>query len=143
MGESVAALRDGTIDAFFWSGGVPTGAITDLATTDAIRILPLDAYLPRMRERYGEAYREAEVAKGDYEGVAPSATIGVPNLLVVSEAMDERLAFRITELLFARKKQLAEVTPQAEKLEPADSAKSVPPVALHPGARRFYAEAAK
>jgi TRAP transporter TAXI family solute receptor len=32
--ESVAAVRDGTLDAFFWSGGLPTGAVTDLATTD-------------------------------------------------------------------------------------------------------------
>jgi len=143
VGESVAALRDGTIDAFFWSGGVPTGAITDLATTDAVRILPLDAYLPRMRERYGQAYREAEVEEGDYDGVAPVTTIGVPNLLMVPAKMDEELAYRITRLLFARKAQLAEVTPQAEKLEPADAAKSVPPVALHPGARRFYAEAAR
>jgi hypothetical protein len=143
VGESVAALRDGTIDAFFWSGGVPTGAITDLATTDAVRILPLDAYLPRMRERYGQAYREAEIEEGDYEGVAPTTTIGVPNLLMVSAEMDEGLAYRITRLLFARKAQLAQVTPQAEKLEPADAAKSVPPVELHPGARRFYAEAAR
>jgi len=143
VGESVAALRDGTIDAFFWSGGVPTGAITDLATTDAVRILPLDAYLPGMRERYGQAYREAEIEKGDYAGVAPTTTIGVPNLLVVSQDMDEDLAYRITRLLFARKAQLAVVTPQAEKLEPAESAQSVPPVALHPGAQRFYAEAAR
>jgi TRAP transporter TAXI family solute receptor len=143
VGESVAALRDGTIDGFFWSGGVPTGAITDLATTDAVRVLPLDAYLPRMRERYGQAYGEAEVAKGDYEGVAPARTIGVPNLLVVSAEMDDELAYRITRLLFARKAQLAKVTPQAEKLDPGDSAKSVPPVELHPGARRFYAEAAR
>ena len=38
VGESVQAIRDGSIDAFFWSGGVPTGAVTDLATTDDIRI---------------------------------------------------------------------------------------------------------
>ena len=42
VGESVQAMRDGSIDAFFWSGGVPTGAVTDLATTDDIRLLALD-----------------------------------------------------------------------------------------------------
>ena len=40
-----AALREGSIDAFVWSGGLPTGAITDLATTDEIVLLPLDRYL--------------------------------------------------------------------------------------------------
>src|SRR5918997_3732387 len=64
VGESVQALRDGSIDAFFWSGGVPTGAVTDLATTDDIRLLNLEQYLAPMRERFGEAYSEAEVEDG-------------------------------------------------------------------------------
>jgi TRAP transporter TAXI family solute receptor len=141
VGESVAALRDGTIDAFFWSGGVPTGSITDLVSTDEVRILDLEAYLDPLRERHGEAYEPAEIEEGDYEGVAPVTTIGVPNLLMVDARMPEELAFRITKLLFDRKKELAAVTPQAEKLDPADSEKVVAPVRLHPGARRFYAEA--
>ena len=70
VGESSAALREGSIDAFVWSGGLPTGAITDLATTDEIALLPLDSYLPKLNERYGEAYAEAEVEKGEYPGVA-------------------------------------------------------------------------
>ena len=141
VGESVAALRDGTIDAFFWSGGVPTGSITDLTTTDDVRLLALDAYLPKLQEKFGEAYEEAEVEEGDYEGVEATKTIGVPNLLMVDEKMSDDLAYRITKLLFDRKKALAEVTPQAEKLDPADSEKVVEPVRLHPGAERYYSEA--
>ena len=72
VGESAAALREGSIDAFVWSGGLPTGAITDLATTDEIVLLPLDAYLPKLKERYGEAYAEAEVEDGEYPGVRRS-----------------------------------------------------------------------
>ena len=61
VGESVQAMRDGSIDAFFWSGGVPTGAVTDLATTDDIRLIALDGYLDAHARQYGEAYAEAEV----------------------------------------------------------------------------------
>ena len=138
VGESVAALRDGTIDAFFWSGGVLTGAITDLTSTVGVRILDLRPYLEPLRERYGEAYEPAEVEEGDYEGVATTSTIGVPNLLMVDAGMPDDLAFRITKLLFDRKKELGAVTPQAEKLAPADSEKVVSPVKLHPGAARYY-----
>jgi len=141
VGESVAALRDGTIDGFFWSGGVPTGSITDLTTTDDVRLLALDTYLPKLQERYGEAYEEAEVEKGDYEGVEATKTIGVPNLLMVDKSMSDDLAYKITKLLFDRRKALAEVTPAAAKLDPADSEKVVEPVKLHPGAERYYAEA--
>src|SRR5262245_758704 len=89
VGESVQAIRDGSIDAFFWSGGVPTGAVTDLATTDDIRLLALDGYLSDMRERYGEAYTEAEIEEGGYEGVPAVPTIGVPNLLMVNADMSD------------------------------------------------------
>ena len=138
VGESVQALRDGSIDAFFWSGGVPTGAVTDLATTDDIRLLPLDSYLAPMRERFGEAYAEAAVEDDEYEGVAGTATIGVPNLLMVSEGMPDDLAERITQALYEGKDRLATIVPAAESLDPADGQEVVTPVELHPGAQRYY-----
>jgi len=140
VGESVAAMRDGTIDAFTWTGGVPTAAVTDLATTDDIRMIALDRYLPEMRKRYGTAYIEEEFEKGDYKGVERTPTIGIPNLLMVSENMPEETAHDITAALFAGKKQLAAVTPLAKTLDPAKSEKMIEPVGLHPGAERFYRE---
>lgn len=140
VGESVAALREGSIDAFFWSGGVPTGAVTDLATTDDIRLLALDRYLPRLRERYGKAYQPAEIEAGDYANVPAVNTIGVPNLLMVNRGMDPELAYRITRTLFEGKARLTSVTKSAKSLDPAKSRKVVEPVALHPGAQRFYDE---
>jgi uncharacterized protein len=140
VGESTQAVRDGSIDAFFWSGGVPTGAVTDLATTDDIRLLALDRYLPEMRARYGEAYAEAEVEDDEYAGVPGTTTIGVPNLLMVHESMSIDLAARITQELFEGKDRLATVVPAAESLDPAKGQKVVEPVLLHPGAQRYYEE---
>ena len=140
VGESVQALRDGSIEGFFWSGGVPTGAVTDLATTDDIRILDLGEYLAPMRDRFGEAYMEAEVEEGGYEGVAATPTIGVPNVLMVNQDMDDDLAFSITEALYAGKDRLATVVPAAESLDPAEGREKVGPIELHPGAERFYSE---
>jgi hypothetical protein len=140
VGESVQALRDGSIEGFFWSGGVPTGAVTDLATTDDIRILNLQQYLDPMREQFGDAYAEAEVEEGGYEGVAATPTIGVPNVLMVNEDMSEDLAFSITEALYAGKDRLATIVPAAESLDPADGREMVGPIELHPGAQRYYEE---
>jgi hypothetical protein len=141
VGESVAALRDGTLEAFFWSGGVPTGAITDLATTDDIRLLDLGRYLPGLRRRHGRAYERTRTEEGDYSGVAPTTTIAVPNVLVVHEDMEASLAGRITSLLLAGRDRLADVTPQAELLDARDSAQVAAPVRLHPAAERAFAEA--
>jgi uncharacterized protein len=142
VGESAQAIRDGSIDAFFWSGGVPTAAVTDLATTDEIRMLPVDRYLKGLRGKYGEAYQEAEIEGGEYAGVdEPVKTIGVPNMLMVHRRMGDRLAYDITKALYDNKKRLAEIVPSAEKLDPKTGQELVKPVKLHPGARRYYLEA--
>jgi TRAP transporter TAXI family solute receptor len=142
VGESAQAIRDGSIDAFFWSGGVPTAGVTDLATTDDIRLLPTDEYLQGLRDKYGEAYQEAEIEGGEYAGVdEPVKTVGVPNLLMVNASMDDDLAFDITKALYDNKKELAEIVPSAEKLDPKTGKELISPVEMHPGAQRFYDEA--
>jgi uncharacterized protein len=143
VGESVQAIRDGSIDAFFWSGGVPTGAVTDLATTDDIRLVALDGYLDAMRERYGEAYAEAEVEDDEYSGVPGTKTIGVPNLLMVNQRMSDELAHQITQALYEGKDRLATIVPAAEALDPEKGREVVSPVELHPGAVRYYSEQAR
>ncbi|MDQ4001076.1 MAG: TAXI family TRAP transporter solute-binding subunit [Actinomycetota bacterium] len=139
--ESVDAVRDGTIDAFFWSGGLPTGAVTDLATTDQIVLLPSVDYLGALRQQYGEVYQQAIIPAGTYEGFDQDvAVIGVPNYLVVNESMDEQMAYDITRLLFDQQDALAEAHPEANNLN-IDTAPQVPPLELHPGAQRYYDEA--
>ncbi len=139
--ESVDAVRDGTIDAFFWSGGLPTGAVTDLATTDQIVLLPTTEYIGALRTMYGEVYQEATIPAGTYEGFDQDvAVIAVPNYLVVNESMDEEMAYNITRLLFDQQDALAEAHPEARNLD-INTAPQVPPLELHPGAQRYYDEA--
>ena len=138
--ESVDAVRDGTVEAFFWSGGLPTGAVTDLATTNQIVLLPTVEYLGALRSQYGEVYEETTIPAGTYEGVDQDVSvIGVPNYLVVNESMDEELAYQITRLLFDQQDALAEAHPEARNLD-RDTAPQVPPLELHPGAQRYYDE---
>ena len=100
VGESVQAIRDGSIDAFFWSGGVPTGAVTDLATTDDIRILALDGYLPTCASASARRTPKPRSRGGEYEGIDGVPTIGVPNLLMVSADMSADMARDITQALY-------------------------------------------
>ena len=139
--ESVDAIRDGTIDAFFWGGGVPTGAITDLASTDSIRLLPTGQYVDDIRRDYSEVYTESTIPAGSYEGFNEEVgTIAVPNFLLSNESLDEELAYQVTRVLFEQQEDLAQAHPEAEKLE-LQSAQQVAPLELHPGARRYYEEA--
>ena len=142
VGESAQAIRDGSIDAFFWSGGVPTAAVTDLSTTDKIRMLPTAQYTKGLRSKYGAAYQEGEIEGGEYSGVdEPVKTVVVPNLLMVNAGMSDDLAFKITQALYTNKAKLAEIVPSAKKLDPKLGQKLISPLKMHPGAQRYYDQA--
>jgi TRAP transporter TAXI family solute receptor len=143
VAESVQAVKDGSLDAFFWSGGLPTGAVTDLATSRKIALLPTDEYVQPLRSKYGEAYAKATIEAGAYKGVSQGVeVVGVPNYLVVNRSMSEDLAYRLTKLLFEKKGELVKVHPEAKNLDLA-TAQKVAPLELHPGARRYYQEAGR
>lgn len=142
VSASVDALRDGKIDAFFWSGGLPTAAVLDLANTPAARMLlvPNTSALPELQRRYGSLYFEATVPRGAYPGLAADVpVVGVANLLVVGASMPDDLAYAITKALFEHQEELARVHPQARSLA-LDTATVGSPAPFHPGAIRYYEE---
>ncbi|MBA3799430.1 MAG: TAXI family TRAP transporter solute-binding subunit [Geodermatophilaceae bacterium] len=139
--ESVQGMKDGTIDALVWSGGLPTGGITDLTTSlgDDVTALPLTEELSFLQETYGEAYTEGSIPAEAYGLDEDIPTIVVPNLLVVSDAMSEDLAYEITKAIFENLDTLASVHPEAENIS-LDTATETDPVEIHPGAQRYYDE---
>ncbi len=139
--ESVQAMKDGSIDAFFWSGGLPTGAITDLTTSDKITLLDTTEFTDALKQKFGEVYRDSTIPSGTYKGVSEDVpTIAVPNYLVVNESMDEQLAFDLTKLLLDRKTDLVAVHPEAKNLDPQKGKEVIAPIELHPGAQRYFDE---
>ncbi len=137
--ETVQGMKDGAIEAMFWSGGLPTAGISDLVSSlgGKVRFLDLSAYLPKLQAEYGEVYQPATIAPDVYKQPAPVATIGVPNLLVVKDTMSDDLAFKLAELLFTRQADLVKVHPEAANIK-RDLAPRTEPVQLHPGAERYY-----
>jgi TRAP transporter TAXI family solute receptor len=140
--ESADALKDGKIDAFFWSGGLPTAAVQDLSHTPgiSIRLVPSADLLPALRRDHGGLYFELRVPASAYPGVTNEvAVVGVANVLVVNKAMPEDLAYGITRLLFERQPELAGIHPEARNLALATAVKGSP-APFHPGALRYYRE---
>jgi uncharacterized protein len=143
VAESARALERGTIDAFFWSGGLPTSAITDLARDNAIVLLDVSALAAPLRRRYGGVYQDASVPARTYPGVAAAVpTIAIPNYVVVREDMNGALAFDLTELLFKYGRDLAAAHPESRNLDPATAREVIAPIMLHRGALQYYDRAA-
>ena len=141
VNASVDALKDGKIDAFFWSGGLPTASILDLASSIGIRarLLSNDAVIPRLQQQFGAAlYIRRVMPKGSYPGLAADlGVVAVQNVLVVHESMEEPLAHDLARVLFERQAQLAAIHPEARHLS-LGTAIEGSPAPFHPGAERFY-----
>jgi TRAP transporter TAXI family solute receptor len=142
VAQSVDALKDGKIDAFFWNAGLPTASILDLVNTPGIRarFITTEDVLPRLSQTYGsELYYTAVIPKGTYKTNPDVSVIAVANLLVVSESMPEMLAHDITRLLFDKRGELAAIHPQARELA-LETALKGSPIPFHEGAIRYYRE---
>ena len=128
VSESAQALEAGAIDAFFWSGGVPTEAVTKLSERTPLALVDLARWSREMRLRWGGVYENAEIPAGDYGLTTSVPTISIPNYVVVDEHMDPGLARDLTQLLFDTRS----VTDRAR------AERVIAPVGLHPGAQDYY-----
>jgi TRAP transporter TAXI family solute receptor len=143
VAESVNALKDGKIDAFFWVGGLPTAAVTDLASTPGVKIKMVDHAdtVAAMNKKYGQLYIEDAIPKGTYRGMdADNKNATVWNILVSHENLSNEAAYNIVKTIFEKRDELIAVHKEAAnfKLETQKAAAS--PIPFHPGAIRYFTE---
>ncbi len=136
IGTSVDGMKDGSIDAMFFSGGLPTPNITDLFTSvgDRVRLLDTSGVLGAL-QRINPVYDVATIPASTYPHATDTPTIVVPNLLVVPESLDQATACVLTKTLFERKADLVTVNPAARDIT-LQQARETDPVPLHPGAKQ-------
>lgn len=137
--ESVARMKEGRLDALFWSGGVPTAGVQDLLRTFGrdLTILDLGDYYQQMVIAYPDVYERATIAPAGYRLARPVRTIAEPNLLLVSDSMTPELATRLTAVLMDNLPELAKVHPEGGNITRA-KAEETDPVPLHSGALHWY-----
>jgi TRAP transporter TAXI family solute receptor len=136
INESVDAVGRGEIDAFFWSGGLPTRGVTALAQTLPIRLLNLEDLITPVRAAY-PVYAAGTVPAQSYGIPEPITTLLVRNFLIVRAEMPDDVADALVRGLFAAQEQLAAVSPAALTID-LRAAIGTEPVPLHPGAMRFF-----
>lgn len=143
VAESVNAMKDGKIDAFFWAGGLPTAAVTDLAATPGttIRLVDHADAVGKMNAKYGPLYSATVIAKEIYPGMQrDNRNATVWNILVAHPDMPDALAYDIVKALFEHRQELVAVHKEAEHITLASQTGKLSPVPFHPGALRYYRE---
>jgi len=141
LNDSIKAMEAGTVDAFFWSGGLPTDTITSLGEAVQIRLLDLGSdpsgVVQKMVDQFS-VYRPAVVPAGDYEpDSAAVTTLVVPNFLLVTDKMSDDVAQALVRGLFEAIPQLILVNTAARAID-IHTAIFTEPVPLHPGAEAYY-----
>jgi uncharacterized protein len=143
VAESVNAIKDRKIDAFFWVGGLPTAAVTDLAATPGVKIKMIDnAYLvPKMNQKYGKLYVEDVIPKGTYSGMtADNKQATVMNILVSNQNLSDTAAYNVVKALFENRDELIAVHKEATNFKLENQKEGATPIPFHPGAIKYYKE---
>jgi uncharacterized protein len=143
VAESVNAVKDRKIDAFFWVGGLPTAGVTDLANTPGTKIVMIDnaAESAAMNKKYGNLYYADTISKSVYAGMAKDNQVSaVANILVASASMPDDQAYKIVKAVFDHQKELISTHREYSSIsvdiqKPGNS--SVP---FHPGAVKYLKE---
>ncbi len=138
--ETANAIRDGTVDAGFWSAGPPISSIMGLATAREIRILPLlDVEVERTATVDPTVSRDI-VPSGAYRGVSEDVrTLSTPNVLVVRADMPGELAHALVQAILEARDELAAVHPVGGRIS-AEYTLAASPIPLHPGAVTYFQE---
>jgi TRAP transporter TAXI family solute receptor len=143
VAESVNALKDRKIDAFFWVGGLPTAAVTDLSNSPGVTIQMIDHadLVPAMNKKYGNLYVKDTIPKYIYKGMtADNHQATVMNLLVANQNMDDKTAYNIVKALFDNRVDLVRVHAEAVNIKLENQKTEASSIPWHPGAIKYFAE---
>ncbi len=141
--ESVNALKDRKIDAFFWVGGLPTAAVTDLGATPNVKIKLIDHAdtVGRMNAKYNNLYSIGVIPAKTYPGQDKDNPIAVvQNILVANAKMTDKIAYDIVKTFIEKRDELAIVHGEAKSIALENQSPKNSPIPWHPGAVKYFTE---
>lgn len=133
-------LRDGIVDAVFITAGIPTAAVTDIAASREVVIVPVgDDALAALRSRW-PFYTRVTIPADAYRGLTgPVRTVAVMAMLVARADLPDDLIYNLTKALWENLDRMRAAHARGRDLELAKALDGMP-VPVHPGAERYYGE---
>ncbi len=148
--ESEEALVNGTIDAFFWSGGLPTGSLVELTNTLGRKGLKMtlvalpdhDAGVVKFKEEFKGLADSLPIPKEIYGTEADTPTLAFWNMFVAPESLPTDLAYKLVKAVFENLEALRAAVKAARDTTPESTAKFIGKSAIpfHPGAVQYFKE---
>ena len=142
-GKSADAIKDKKLDAFFWVGGLPTPAVTDLGATPGVKLKLVnhDDAQEAMVKKYGPLYVKDTIPAKTYPGQdQPVQIVTVWNVLVADAKMPDQLAHDIVKTLIEHKEDLVRVHAEAKNFDLKNQSNATAVIPYHPGAKKYFDE---
>ena len=141
--QAADKMKDGALDAFFFVGGAPAGAIAELASSGAgIELLPIDGPQAEGLRMASPFFANDTVPAATYRDVPAVNTLSVGAQWVTSSKADAETVYQITKALYGEAAQKTLASGHAKgKLITLKNAVMGAGIPFHPGAERFYKEA--
>ncbi len=131
------------LDAFFWSGGLPTDGMRAVTEEGGLRFVPIDTDLVSKLHEQGGAtrhYRATNMPESAYPGSQLGSavpTMAVSNLLITRTDADPRITEWLTRIVLRSRDNIGAHVHSAQLVD-VRTAIYTDPLRLHDGARRFY-----
>lgn len=138
--EAANGLKDGNIDAAFITAGFPTAAIQDISAQHDVKIISLDdAVRDKLIADY-PFYTKVTIPVGTYPNQEEDVeSVAVKAMLVVTDKMDEELAYQITKAIYSNLDRMGLAHPVGKTIS-KDGAKEGMSIPMHPGAEKYFNE---
>jgi TRAP transporter TAXI family solute receptor len=139
--QAADKLKEGTLDAFFNVSGWPQAAISELAATTGIDLVPIDGPEAAKLIKEYSFFGADEIPDSAYKNTTGVKTVSVNAIWVTSSKLPDTLIYAITAALWnpSTRKLLdsGHAKGRSIKLETALDGLGIP---LHAGAEKFYKE---
>jgi TRAP transporter TAXI family solute receptor len=147
--ESSEALSQGTLDAYFWSGGLPTASVTELATSlarkgskiELVDMAPNSELVKKLLQQFPGVMETGVIPKEVYRTDKDNRTLAFWNLFMGSKELPEKYSYSITKMVFEHLAQLQAAVKAAKDTTPANAVKFINGVIPYdPGSLRYFKE---
>jgi uncharacterized protein len=139
--DSVEQMKDGHAQAFTLGTTIPSGAVMDLASSRDVKLIDLADSIEAMK-KINPGYTLVTVPVGTYPKQTKDVqVIGYATHIVAACSLPADKVYTMTKAMAQNVASMAATNKAMEKLTPKDMAEDIG-VPFHPGAARFYKEAA-
>lgn len=138
--DASRALIDRKIDAFFYTVGNPSAAITEPANSTKTDLIPINSQGIRDFIADKPYYVMTKIPAGTYKGIDhDTETYAVKATVVASSDASEQMVYDVVKLVFENLDELKQTHAAFRILTPKDMLEGLS-APLHPGAERYYKE---